>query len=835
MKGNRAQPFDLSRTQPPTVVLAEAREDFALEPAANHAPSIEVQPAADLPPLDPHFEAAEQAVAPPRAWPVYLTAAIVSALWALGPILYVAAYPRAILALNNSFAFAALALLALGPIALIWIAAYLVQQGRGLAAETQRARALADSLLAPAALAARGAGSAVDAVRVEIQRASAAAEKAQGQLSSLREALAAESERLVEAANGSSRAAGALTESLAGERQKMESLTSALDSRAASVTDAIANQARMVGEASDLAETQVREAEAALAARAADLAAAAGEASDAARVAGDTLTRQVDRLETVGLSVIDQARAIEESLAEQRAGLVATAHGLRADHETYAVEAESLRAQLSEIIAQARGGAVELGETAAHSADVLRQMIAAAGEHLRELSQTASAERDQLTAQAAHSMSMISEIAGRERETLEERAQDSIGLLVAGATQARQTAESHVTAARGEVDQLGEAAFAAGQKATVAFDARLAEAREIIERSAKLVDEAGSKTSERLNQGVGAARETLESLQGLLAEIDQRLSRAPADAQAQTEAIRQNVERGIEALMTSARSAAEETQNIDAAFLERVRRNYDLLSEAVRLLGVVAGAGGTTGGQRAASRPAPPASQAAAPTPASPKPVARAPEPPPAPTAAPDAPGLRPRLKLTPTATDAEFKSVFEAAGGQEPAETVGDSWTWKELLSSMDDAPVDDGALAGVMLAEVEAMGIDAAALAPRARIEEIAAAIKTGGPLNGREMMRRLAPAAIRRLSRRMMADRSFHTQAERYVRRYQGTIAEAASREGEGFSVQPLLGSDQEPRLPAARRGDHRAGLESAPGRMPSLSPPMTPRPASAVMTR
>src|SRR5258708_1000752 len=83
-------------------------------------------------------------------------------------------FPRAILALqNNSFAFAALALLALGPIALIWIAAYLVQQGRGLAAETRRARALADSLLAPAALAARGAGSAVDAVRVEIQRASA--------------------------------------------------------------------------------------------------------------------------------------------------------------------------------------------------------------------------------------------------------------------------------------------------------------------------------------------------------------------------------------------------------------------------------------------------------------------------------------------------------------------------------------------------------------------------------------------------------------------------------------------------------------------------------------
>ncbi len=807
MKGNRAQPFDLSRTQPPPVVLGETREDFELEPAANHIAPANAQPAAELAPLSPHLATASPpaAPAPPRAWPVYLTAALISALWVVGPILYAVANPRAISTLQtNSLAIAAAVLLVLGPVMLIWIAAYVVQQGRALAAETRRARALAESLLAPAALAARGAGSAVDTVRQEIQRAAEAATQAQNQLTALREALALESDRLVEATSGSSRAAGALAESLAGEREKMEGLTAALGTRAASITEAISSQARMVGEASDLAETQVREAEAALAARAADLAAAAGEATDAARTAADALTHQVDRLETAGLSIGDQARAIEETLAEQRAALVSTAHGLRADHETYAVEAESLRAQLSETIASARGGAAELDETAARSADVLREMIAAAGEHLRELSETASVERDQLTARAAHSMSMITELAGREREILEERAQDSIGVLAASATQARQTAEGHVAAARGQVDQLGEVAFEAGQKAAVAFDARLDEARQVIERSAMLVDEASAKTSERLNQGVAAARDTLAALEATMLEIDQRLARAPADAQAQTEAIRQNVERGIEALMASARSAAEETQNIDAAFQERVRRNYDMLSEAVRLMGVVAGAAGTTG-HRTAARPAPPppqqpaAASATAAEAASPRPGAREPEAPAqnspaAPSPALDPTGLRPRLKLTPTATDEEFKSVFEAAGGQEQAETIGDSWTWKQLLSSMDDAPIDDGALAGVMLGEVEAMGIDAAALAPRARIDEIAGAIKAGGPSNGREMMRRLAPAAIRRLSRRMMADRNFHAQADRYVRRYQGLIAEAASREGAAFSAQSLLGSDQ-----------------------------------------
>ncbi|HEX4197019.1 MAG TPA: polar localization protein TipN [Caulobacteraceae bacterium] len=799
MKGNRAQPLDLSRTAPPPVVIAAAREDFELEPALNsNGRPADGQAAAELAPLDPHFKAAEQAVPAPRAWPVYLTAAVVSGLWAAIPLLYAAAYPRSVAPLQaNVYAAVAVALLILGPIALIWIAAWLAQQGRALAAETRRARALAESLLAPAALAARGAGTAVDAVRLEIEHASQAAAEAQSQLNALRQALAAESEKLVEAASGSSRAAGALAETMAGEREKMEGLTASLGERAAAVTEAISSQARMVGEASDLAETQVREAEAALAARAADLAAAAGEASDAARVAGDALTRQVDRLETVGLSVVDQARAIEESLAEQRAGLVTTAHGLRADHETYAVEAESLRAQLGEVIANARGGAAELGETAARSADVLRQMIAAAGEHLRELSLTAAAERDQLAARAAHSMSMISEIAGREREALEERAQESIGMLVAGAAQARQTAEGHVAAARGEVDQLGEAAFAAGQKAAIAFDSRLAEARGIIEQSAQLIDEAAARTSERLSQGVDAAQGTLAGLQAVLVEIDQRLAEAPAAAQAQTEAIRQNVERGIEALMQSARNAAQETKDIDAAFQERVRRNYDMLSEAVRLMGVVAGAAGTA--QRPAARaPAPqaqaqPQAQAAAPLaaqPAAPKPAA--PEPEAAPSA--EATGLRPRLKLTPTATDEEFKNVFVAAGGQEPAETVGDSWTWKELLSSMDEAPIDDGALAATMVSEVEAMGIDAAALMPRARIDDIATALKAGGLGGGRELVRRYAPAAVRRLSRRMMADRSFHAQAERYVRRYQAQIGEAASRDGEAFAPQTLLASDQ-----------------------------------------
>ncbi|MDR3510548.1 MAG: polar localization protein TipN, partial [Caulobacteraceae bacterium] len=158
--------------------------------------------------------------------------------------------------------------------------------------------------------------------------------------------------------------------------------------------------------------------------------------------------------------------------------------------------------------------------------------------------------------------------------------------------------------------------------------------------------------------------------------------------------------------------------------------------------------------------------------------------------------GLRPRLKLTPTATDEEFKTVFEAAGGREPAEpaAAGDGWTWKELLSSMDEAPPSDESLASLLIGEIEAMGVDAAALLPRPRIDEIAAAIHGGDTTSAADIVRRLAPAAIRRLSRRMLSDRRMRAQAERYVRRYQDLWTETVNRGDSGVMAAALLGSDQ-----------------------------------------
>ena len=901
MKRQKTKPFDFPTAQSGLAIqLDSVSEDtieltapLELREADSLGPMIPAEDAAledrkasfELPSLSstddgPAGETAVLAMRAPSALPYYLIALFVSVLVLLAPVVFAWSYQRDVTPFRNDvFALGVIALLALGPAALVWLTAFVLHQTARLTAETRRTEALTHQLAAPTTVAARSAESAIGDVRREIELATAAASAARTELLSLREVLAAESQRLIEATEGSNRTAATLTRELSSEREKMNLLAASLDAQAADVADAITRHARMVTEASDLAETQLREAEAVLTARAADLAAAAGEASDASRVASEDLSRQVARLEVAGQGVGDQARLLEEGLTGQRAALVTVAHGLRADQEAFAAEAETQLARLNEMVVHARDGAGEMTDQADRGAEALSQLLTRTGTQLADIVEAATHERDLLSASAAQSLGAISEIAsrerqglqdqaqqsvdemlqvaeqarhrieahlaavarerdlisaaatqslsavtevaGREQEELERRAKDTVQSLIASVDDARRAMEAQANAAREKVDHLAEAAFASGQQAEALFESRLSEARNLIQQSASLVDEAGAASVARLGEGVESARSTLAELEGLLTDVDARIARLPTEAQARVETVRASIERGMEDLMASARRAADETQSIDAAFQERVRRNYDMLSEAVRLMGVVAGSAGGTS-LRAASAPpplqqslaqelarapaSPPAAATAAPPPlATPvRPYAR-PDPAPAAeteTRPPADAGLRPRLRLTPTASDEEFKTVFEAAGGREAARREappareageaagGESWTWRELLSSMDDEPpIDEASLADLVLGEMDTMGIDAGALLPRVRVEEIAGATHAGEVEAARRGVHRLAPAAIRRLSRRIMADRAFRAQSDHFVRRYRGLL-EGADR----AVVSALLGSDQ-----------------------------------------
>lgn len=821
-----AEDLDLTVSEPPPAAVAPPPFEPPVEPPKSNL--SDVRRSAPTNPVAAPVAAYEEPVGEGRR--IWAVALVLSILWAIGPIAFAWGYRGDVIPFqNDAFAMFVLGMLALGPAVLVWVAAYVVRQGQRLAAETRRAKRLADELVSPALLAGARTGDMVQAVRDEIVRAGQAAEEARETLLALRQVLAMESERLVAAAAESVRTASGLTQSLGTERTEMASLAVTLDAQSAAVADAIAKQAKMVAEASDLAETQLREAEALLAARAADLAAAAGETSDAARAAAEDLTRHIARLETAGVGVAEQISAVEAGLSEQRAGLVTVAHGLRADQEAFAAQAETNVAQLAEFISQARHSTAEMGDRAVQGGETLRQMIADAAAQFRELAETARAERDEFGQSTLYSLEQVSDAAGQERSRLEAQTRQAIESLHRAAEETRAAADRHAEAARAQVDQLSEAAFTAGQHANKVFEARLEEARGLIEHSAKLVEAAGDATARRLEEGALRARSTLEELTAMLADVEARAARLPATARDQAEHVRQAVADSIDELMDHARKTAEETQAIDDAFQERVRRNYEMLSEAVRLMGSVAGHGAAlTAPQLRERAPAP-----AAPAPA-PKARSAAPPPPlpPVPTAAaedddleltvpaaPARPAPKPtrggRLRLTPPSSDDEFETIFEQAGGRPaPAgdeDDAAEEWTWKDLLSSLEEEPAappepvrgrtpapepirDDepqDALEDVLSAEVTGMGIDPTALLPRSRIDEIAAAIHARDMEAARDVVRRLAPAATRRLSRRLFTDDGLKRQVAQYLANYQDMLRDAAERDK--FLVGALLGSD------------------------------------------
>jgi hypothetical protein len=151
-------------------------------------------------------------------------------------------------------------------------------------------------------------------------------------------------------------------------------------------------------------------------------------------------------------------------------------------------------------------------------------------------------------------------------------------------------------------------------------------------------------------------------------------------------------------------------------------------------------------------------------------------------------------MKLTARAEPQTVQSVFEGGGQATPR--AGDDaggWTWTDLLSSIDDGSSDEDALADRMIQEIEALGLDANVLLPRARIDEIAAAIQVRDTSGAREVVRRLAPAAVQRLSRRVLLDSGLRAQTEQYLKRYAEILSDAANRDTEGYMVAALLSSD------------------------------------------
>lgn len=745
------------------------------------------------------FESGEDERQAP-GWPIWLIATAASALWALAPVAFAIGYRSNVAPLqNDQFAMAVFALLAFGPAVFVFCAAYVIRQGQKLAYEARRAKAMAEEMVTPALVAAARAGHLARAVRDEITRAGTAAGDAREALLALRDALAFETDKLTGATAQSVRTAHELSATLGRERGEMSSLAQTLDVQATRVTDAIGQQAKMVAEAAGVAETQIREAEVGLSARAADLAAAAGAAGDAARTAGEDLTRHIARLEAAGTGVAEQVSAVESGLTDHRITLVSLSQTLKSDHDSFVANAGAHAEQLGEFISAARESAQALHEQATVGGEVVREFVADASLQLRDLVETAKAEREEFGQSTLHSLEAVSSAAALQRAQLETDTRAAVDALASAAEANRQAAASHTAVAREQVDQLSEAAFNAGHKANQIFEARLEEARALVEASSKMVDAAGDASAARLEAGAAVARATLEDLTAMMGELEARATRLPEVARGQIDDVRAAVAQGLEDLIVQARQTAEETQALDTAIQARLRHNLETLAELSRRAETAATAPPAADALPVDINPPQDRADLGPPplelgTPLNPEPQSGV-EP-------AERIGLRTRIRLTPIATDAEFSAVFETAAGtpaskmSDDAESdagAGEPWTWKDLLASLDGSDGELGGLDELLAADLAKMGVEPEKLLPMARVQEVSAAVQTGDVDGARQVVRKLAPAATRRIARRMFTDDDVKRRTALYVGRYKLLVDDAIMQDPAGRRLEALLCSD------------------------------------------
>lgn len=796
---------ELSLKPAPEKPMSERRRRRLLEEqrlAEERAAALQAQPTPDLGPLMVSADAPPAAVEEPqtpapmitRRAPAqkpggnaYLIAGLASALW-IGGVASWFAYEFGSGAVPlEPLRLAVYALIALAPAGLAIMLAHAVRQGAHLAQETRRARDMAEALVGPTALAAHQTGQVLTSLRGDIDQAALAAERARADMALLREAFAGETARLNEAADSAGRTARRLTDQLSREREQMGALGVQLDSQATGVVDAVERQSRMVVDASDLAQTQLREAEAALAARAADLAAAAGEAQDAARAAADDLARQTLRLETAGSGVAEQIQSVEEGLSQQRAALVTAAYALRTDQEDFSAQIESQRAQFTEQLSVTRSAAGELTQTTGDMNEAMKAQIEAAVDQFRALVDLSQREADGFDHATKLALDRFEALAAESRDILVEETRRALTALQATAEEQRAAAAAAIEQAQIRADRLGESLFDAAQKADEAAEARIDGARKIVNQTADMVDLTGEKVVERLEDTLARMTAALAQVESAVAEMDARASRLPEEAAARVGAVRASVEDGLAALSAASRKAAEDTEALESGFQERVRRNYDMLTEAVRVMGVVSGDTPTS------RRREPLLSPVEAPR-YKPRSVEPKPEPKPADERSF---GLRGRLKLEPTRD--QVSPTAPLSESNEPLD-------WNDLMDGQDQtaqeppleldasmaSPTDAG-LEGRITAAIRRMGVDPNALLPRARIEEAARALAAQEPDRARQIVRRVAPAAVRSVSRRILADADLRADADAYVRAF-GQEMQDQARQGDAHDVQARLATDE-----------------------------------------
>ena len=623
-------------------------------------------------------------------------------LWASACLAFIFGAQSGLVALEfNAFRTAILVALALFPTGMILASGYALRQAAKLVDQTKRSEEMAQSLVGPVAVAAVDTEGLVRLLKSQIHDSLSAIKSAKDEMAIMSQSMREDARLLHQAAEIAHTRGQGLTASFAKERTALDSLSDKLGGQITNVLEAVDRQSRMVADASDLAQAQLREAEAALSTRALELSQTASEAQDTSRAICEDLDQQTLRLETAGAAVSDQIQTVAQTLGTQRAELVSTALSLRAEQEDFAAHLDGVRAQLTDALAITRTATLDLSESAANGIESLKFVLDGASSAFQDLMAHSDEERLLMQERVSSTLEAIAQQAAVVRQDLLSETQEMMTRLSLAASEAREATDQATQIAQERVDRLNESLFAAGLKADDIFESRLSAAKNLIENSSDLIVQAGQTSTLKLNESFVSAQATMAETQDMLASLTETANRLPQLAQERLYDIRKSVEDGIMAMNAAARQAAEETEALDKAFQDRVKRNYEMLQESVNLMGVLSGKPNANTALKSAPLPRPkPLMNQGLPKQNSPTPLEPSPEP------SPEAQNLTPRPKLRLSPIDEApseprndkpeqipVMPVVEVAKSEGITPSRTDSWSWREVFSGINNEPINSQA----------------------------------------------------------------------------------------------------------------------------------------------
>ena len=511
--------------------------------------------------------------------------------------------------------------------------------------------------------------------------------------------------------------------------------------------------------------------------------------------------------------VLDQKAAdIAEAITEQSKMVVAAADIANANALDSTRQLEHSAAQLTTCAQEAAEGAKAVAARLDEASGRLGSSTIALGDARKALAESTD-ELDQIGKNAQASFAASREEAQALTALTRQTMTEARDLAREGARLIGDAFEEVLEKARSGVQKVQEDTSEAVQlsaRQTRELQDSAEQARAALEAYADVIAKRLEQANEASFSAAGWAEKTFEKLEKATRNLEEKLAALPRTADEQARDLQDKLQRGLAGLNAAARSAADEAEEIDAAFQARIRQNYELLSDFMLRMGAAADSRGG-----ALDVPSPFAAEAPAARQTTAQPMATPPETAPEakPEAAPDAarPGddsaaAEPESTAKPRKISfarAQIKAQEEARKRAQEQQAGADGkaaepspkaqgWRWKDVLSEMDlakdqrpqaPAPTPVDAAAPDPLDRLATLfrihDIDPRALFNSQVYRSLAHARLVGGAQAMRDIVRMEAPDEIRALSDAFADDASLKDAAESFAADLRGKIDRAAGQ--------------------------------------------------------